>query len=147
MKAICEKCLMKDKSKEACIKRLCGHADLPPPPPLEPIPESPWHIEAEDLIEATGIRLLVDRIDDDGNFVGQIVEIDDADQNPGHFGSYVSLNQYYQFKIIDKEDPAESLIWEIPDEGTDRFHRDGRTGAQFLLYWFKDTGFSFDIDS
>jgi hypothetical protein len=154
MKPECEKCLMPDKSKERCIKRQCMHADMPPPP-ISVIPESRWHFEVGDIIGDEHIQINVIYIDEKFRFFdAQIDFLKDRDKNYGHFGSYVTEGLYYRFTFIGDEKDVTELIWEVKEEGTDRFHQEGSTGAQFLLYWFDDDNdddnpgrFSFDLDS
>ena len=153
MKPECERCLMPNKSKEMCIKRMCKFADMPPPPPPEPIPESKWHFEEGDIIGDNQIKIEILYIDKHkwDYFDAKIVELKDPEKNPGHYGSYISLGLFYRFTLHKNWEggvPAEQeLMWEVYEEGTDRFHRDGKTGAQFLLYWFKGSGFGFDLDT
>jgi len=128
---------------------MCKNSDYTPPPPPPPY-VSPWHICEEEVIGDDFIKLLIRDMDDEtGNFTAQVVFLADANKMPGHFGSYVSKDQYYYFKYIGDEPGKEfsTMIWEIPEIGTDRFHRDGHGCAQFLLYWFEENGFSFDLDS
>jgi hypothetical protein len=155
MKKVCEQCPLPNKSKEMCIKRQCHNADMPPPPPPLPVPESKWHMEEKDIIGDNEIKILITSMFEDrqknqtGDFYAQIIELKDKAKEPGHFGSYVTKGQYYKFTLHeDKEEGYKSMIlWEIYEESTDRFHREGSTGAQFLLYWFKESGFGFDLDS
>ena len=80
-----------------------------------------------------------------GNFDARVDRLDDKNQEHGHYGSYVTEGRCYRFTLL-RESPEE-MLWEVMDQGTERFHREGSTGAQFLLYWFKDSGFSLDLDS
>jgi len=149
MKPECEKCPLKDKSKQACIKRQCEHADMPPPSPTE-TRISKWPITVCDAIGDDQIGLEVTWFSKvTGDFTAQIARLKDKENSPGHFGSYVTEGMYYKFVLIDDSSQHKhpSLTWEIPEEGTDRFHRDGSTGAQFLLQWEPDSGFTFDLDS
>jgi hypothetical protein len=151
MKPECEKCLMPNKSKEWCIKRQCAHADMPPPPLIPELPESKWHFDVGDTIGDDHIKINVTYKDEErGFFNAQVVLLKDKNKEHGHFGSYVTKGQYYCFTYIGYEDEKKQLnelIWEVKEEGTDRFHREGSTGAQFLLYWFPESGFSFDLDT
>lgn len=152
MKPECEKCLMPDKSKERCIKRQCRHVDMPPvQPPVIIVPENKWHFEVGDTIGDSVVKINVTYKDEKrGYFNAQVIYLKDKNKEHGHFGSYVTEGQYYRFEYIgyqDEKDKLEELIWEVKEEGTDRFHREGSTGAQFLLYWYPECGFSFDLDS
>jgi hypothetical protein len=84
----------------------------------------------------------------DGSFVGLVDSLKDSSQEYGHFGSYVTEGRYYKFTMISMNMSGShpEVIWEVPAEGTERFHREGSTGAQFLLYW-QNGKFSFDLDS
>ena len=135
---------MPNKAKEMCIKRQCTHADMPPPPVVV-TPESKWHINVGGTIEDDSVEIEVAWINEKtGDFHAQIIRLTGTLSN--RFGNYVTEGQYYHFKRHTDDDPEE-ILWEIPEEGTDLFHKEGSTGSQFLLYWFKDTGFSFDLDS
>jgi hypothetical protein len=153
MKKVCEQCPMPNKSKEICIKRRCKNADMPPPPPIESIPESKWHFEEGDIIGDNEIKIEILYIDKYKweYFDAKVIELKDPDKDCGHYGSYVSKDMYYRFTLHKNWEggvpPEEELLWEVYEEGTDRFHREGSTGAQFLLYWFDDQGFGFDLDS
>jgi hypothetical protein len=144
MKENCRRCLLKDKSKAACVKRQCQHANIPKTPPK---PEK-WPIKEGSVIKGGTVSIKVDWLDkDSGHFVARVLSLSGKESSTqhGHFGSYVSKGRYYRFKLI--SDGGDYFIWGIPDEGTERFHREGHTGAQFLLAWDKSTGFSFDLDS
>jgi hypothetical protein len=111
---------------------------------------SKWPFQVGDLIGDSQITLRVERLrEDTGDFVAQVEKVVDSNKDHGHFGSYVVESRYYQFRLLHDNltYPDPELLWEIPEEGTDRFHVEGSTGAQFLLYWFKSSGFSFDLDS
>ena len=153
MKPECERCQMPNKSKDMCIKRQCKFADMPPPPPIEIPEEDKWHFVEGDIIGDNQIKIEIFYIDKyNWNFFdARIIELKDPDKNPGHYGSYITKDLYYRFRLHKNWEggvPAEEeLLWEVDEEGTDRFHRTGSTGAQFLLYWFKDSGFGFDLDT
>jgi len=72
--------------------------------------------------------------------------VDDASQKYGHFGSYVSQGRYYHFVLLSEE--KDQLLWEVHQNARSVF-TERAYGAQFLLYWFKDSGFSLDwtVDS
>ena len=149
MKPICEQCPLKNKSKEACQRRGCKDAEplpeLPPPPP--PLQFFPMH-EGETL-KMSDAKLFIKELNHhNGSFVGLVESLRDGSQKYGHFGSYVTEGRYYKFTVIrmDLNGPYPEVIWEVMDEGTERFHREGSTGAQFLLYW-QNGKFSFDLDS
>jgi hypothetical protein len=145
MKPECERCLLKDKSEKACIKRLCRYSNYVPPVPVEEIIKNEWKLSEDEIIGDSNIKIQVTEVNQEsGNFTAKVLELDDVCKSHGHFGSYISVGNYYWFEMIGSKD---DLIWEIPSEGTDRFHREGSTGAQFLLYWFEETGFTFDLDS
>lgn len=152
MKPECQKCALKDKSEKACIKRQCEHApDITNQlPPQLPTP-SKWPLKKGDTVGNEEARVTVTWIDGAlGHFEGRIASLKDLSQQHGHYGSYVTEGHYYKFEMIrDHTDRKENkeIVWEIPSYGTDRFHREGSTGAQFLLYWSDDQGFSFDLDS
>jgi len=135
---------MKDKSVKVCQNRLCNHA-VPLPVKKVIIPEPRFPIAAGDTIRTSDCELLVYDMREDGTFDALVVRLDDASQEHGHYGSYVSQGRYYHFVLLSEE--KDQMLWEVPSECTERFHREGHTGAQFLLYWFKDSGFSLDLDS
>jgi hypothetical protein len=148
IKPECKKCPLKDKSKESCMKRLCSHADMSPKQPdviVNPHVNK-WHLNEGDLIGDSQLKIRIDRVDlDTGHFSAEIITLNDVDNSPGHFGSYVTNGYFYGFEPIHCDE--EEVTWQIPELGTDRYHRTGSTGAQFLLCWFSDVGFSFDLDS
>ena len=153
MKPICERCPLTNKSIEACQRRGCKEAEpLPPAPPAPPVPQplQVFPMSEGELLDMSDAKLLIKSLNYyDGSFVGCVKSLDDSSHEHGHFGSYVTKGRYYKFTMISLNMTGEhaSAIWEVSEEGTERFHREGSTGAQFLLYWFKDSGFSFDLDS
>jgi len=100
----------------------------------------------ENKISANGITIDIteDRYEDN-SFDVYVEKLKNKSEKHGHFGSYISEGKYYHFHRIKLDE--DHGIWEIPSEGTERFHREGSTGAQFLLYWWKEDGFSFELDS
>ena len=148
-KPACKQCPLPDKSEKTCIRRGCEHADLPPFV-LPEVPESKWHISAGNIIGDHQIQLHIIWVNENnGDFKAQVVELNDPSTEPGHLGSYVTEGRYYGFNRISeiKFLVGSSIIWEIPETGTERFHREGSVGAQFLLYWNRDSGFSVELDS
>ena len=145
MKSECMSCPL-DKSGDKCIRRQCQFSDMPIPAPVV-IPESRWHLAVGDTIGDSQVKVCVTWVSEEtGDFEGQVVELRDPEKDCGHYGSYVTLEYYYRFTR--HQNPAGvDFLWEILPESTDRFHREGSTGAQFLLYWWPEVGFSFDLDS
>ena len=144
IKEICRQCPLKDKSKAACIKRQCRHANIPKTPPK---PEK-WPIKEGSVIKSGTASIKVDWLDNEkGHFVARVLSLSRKEKSmqPGHLGSYVSKGRYYRFNLI--SDDGDNLTWAIPAMGTERFHREGNEGSQFLLWWDKSVGFSFELDS
>ena len=122
---------------------MCEHSDYKPPvidntPPPEP------YIRPGKIIKNKEITLEVYRADGD-DFTALVTKLKDKTDKHGHFGSYVWEGRYYRFHLLHKTD--EDATWEVPEEGTERFHREGSTGSQFLLCWEKDIGYVVDLGS
>jgi len=154
-KPACKQCPLPNKSEGTCIRRRCEHADLPPLV-LPEAPESKWHIRAGNIIGDHQIQLHIIWVNENnGNFKAQVVELNDPSTEPGHLGSYVTEGRYYGFECIDwftsptmdKAANDDPVTWEIPETSTERFHREGSVGAQFLMGWSKENGFTVDLDS
>ncbi len=141
MKNICKKCLIRNKTKESCQKRGCIHAPVKEIINLEI--EKPI-IYPELVIIIPDIQLKICGVYDEW-FVAQVIKLKDISKSRGHFGSYIKMGRFYRFNLISNDE--EDKIWEIPEEGTEKFHRDGETSSQFLLYWNKQSEFSIDLDS
>ena len=148
MKKICESCQMGIKNKAACQARKCIHAE-PVKVKKVKLPKYKFPMRQGDQISChLSFRLEIFRMDEKtGDFVGKLLNLNDADQSCGHFGSYVKMGRYYKFNLISESKDHSWIMWEVPEEGTERFHREGSTGAQFLLSWNKGSGFCFDLDS
>jgi hypothetical protein len=143
MKPVCEKCPLPIKTKDVCQRRQCQHAE---PLPSPPTPPSRFPIGEGSTIDTGDCRLYVEHMrGDTGDFDARVEYLKDKDQGHGHWGSYVTEGRYYRF-TLNHEYPGD-ILWEVLDQGTERFHREGSTGAQFLLYWSNDGGFSLDLDS
>ena len=145
MKEKCVACPMKDKSDKACQNRGCSGAK---PLPIVPIPvvSSRFPMKRGDTIKGDDFEFLVEYMrDDNGDFDALVVSLKDKKKQHGHYGSYVEEGRFYHFKML--RDEKDMMLWEVPAECTERFHREGSTGAQFLLFWFDDSGFSLDLDS
>lgn len=100
----------------------------------------------ENKIDSNGIVLEITQdIYEDNSFDAYVEKLKDKKEDCGHFGSYISEGRHYHFHCVSLDE--DHGVWTIPDEGTERFHRTGSTGAQFLLYWWKNDGFSFELDS
>ena len=151
MKEACTRCPLKDKSNEACCKRQCFYSSYVEPKAEEKKSYLPF--KTGEIIDAGQFKLLITEIDEiHGDFNAQVRLLEDVSQEHGHFGSYVEEGKYYYFRLIGESisqipQPFDSLTWEIPEEGTERFHREGHVGAQFILYWDRADGFVADLDS
>lgn len=62
-----------------------------------------------------------------------------------HFSNYIKKGRYYHLECVESGESC--CIWTVGCYATERFHNEGQEGAQFLLYWWKDSGFSIEIDS
>jgi len=142
MKEVCKECPLAGQD-ELCRKRQCRHADIPVEvvqASSEPEVEKKFQIVQHQTIQANGISFWVRHTFKD-TFVARVDTLDDKD---GHFGSYVKEGRYYNFVLITDLDDLKT--WEIPEEGTERFHEEGTTASQFLLYW-DDGRFCVELDS
>lgn len=145
MKEICKKCPVKDKSVKACQNRGCSRA-VPLPVVDVPVVQSRFPIRKGSTIKGSDFEFFVKHFrEDTGDFDALVVSLKDKRKDHGHYGSYVEEGRYYHFKNI--QEAKDQMVWEVPSEGTERFHREGSTGAQFLLYWLNDSGFSLDLDT
>lgn len=97
----------------------------------------------ERVIKCKDIDLdIVQDIYKDGSFDALVSKIK---INKDLIENYVLEGRHYHFKLIKSD--KKSSVWEISGESTERFHNEGRYGAQFLLYWYENSGFSIEIDS
>ena len=101
-------------------------------------------INEGDVIESDGIIMRVGQVLKNG-FEVEVVSLEDKDTSPGHFGSYIAEGRHYYFRSCNQSEDMK--IWEIPYYSTERYHKSGSVGAQFLLFWFDDSGYSFELDS
>jgi hypothetical protein len=135
---MCQKCLLHDKSPQACQKRQCLHSPLPiPQTPPESAPD-PIIREEKTITTDFAIMRVTHYYSD--YFFAKILKVTDKIMN-----SYIKKDRYYRFDLITDNRPQQ-MIWAIPDESTERFHTTGSSPSQIVLYWMNDQ-FSMDIDS